>query len=268
MKIYYNTKQSIFQILLPLVICGISFACLIPTILRRFVRGGHHLLVQNSGSSFLDRTLGVRQDDENFEELQEFTHKKNTRAPINSRPLLLMQSSICIFILSIEILAAIKSPVLSNRNWVIIGSIICWTYILFLSLFRFMTTLTTKLWYHVAWIYSLRWFIFLPPFRSAMLQGTSLRVNYLWILELSLLTILLLSTIAVGRSEWISIPRIEKYRRLSRIKSSSVLGLLSFAWLDPILSEGYRKPLEAYHIPELESDDRGAEVVMVADRYR
>ncbi|KAI9650783.1 Transporter of the ATP-binding cassette (ABC) [Ciborinia camelliae] len=78
----------------------------------------------------------------------------------------------------------------------------------------------------------------------------------------------MLSAIAVGRREGVSMTQKGKDRRVSGIQSASALGLLSFAWLDPMLREGYRGTLEAYHIPKLEFKDRGAEVINVADGLR
>lgn len=130
-----------------------------------------------------------------------------------------------------------------------VSSVFVWGYILILGLLRLSIAARAKpplgrLWYHTAALYWILWFISTALFRSKIVHpgpGISQRLSIgTFVLNTILALIALISRKGNRNVILVREGEIEP----SRETRASVLSILTFGWLDPLILSGWRKPLE------------------------
>lgn len=264
-----DIAPSVFQIILPLIICGVSLCVLAFQLARSLVRERRGIRLEDFVDVPDDFNVPVLQDGES--EIPGFAGGppkwSQRERPINNKILIFSQGIACAAVLAIQVRFIVVGDLGHDGLWVVATGISCWSYILLFTCSR-LAVFSSSLWPHAAWVYSLQWLVYLLPFRSAMLAALAPTDRYTWIIEFVLRSLLFLSVILIGKqtnkAPYIAAEKI----RSSRIPSASILSLLSFAWLDPTLQEGSRKTLESYHIPGLEPEDTAVAVTTAARQSR
>lgn len=146
------------------------------------------------------------------------------------------------------------------------GKLISWGYILFLVLVRFtLSTLklqsSPRLWDHTATLYGLQWLFNILVFRSAVIYPLSKRALTLSAVEFALSTLLVLIAVTTRRGNKAVLVEYEDGLDPPRHPRASLLSLLSFSWLDPLIWKGYKQPLELDDVWNLTPAQKAATVL-------
>ncbi|KAF7118485.1 hypothetical protein CNMCM5793_008011 [Aspergillus hiratsukae] len=146
------------------------------------------------------------------------------------------------------------------------GKLISWGYILFLVLVRFtLSTLklqsSPRLWDHTATLYGLQWLFNIFVFRSAVIYPLSKRALTLSAVEFALSTLLVLIAVTTRRGNKAVLVEYEDGLEPPRHPRASLLSLLSFSWLDPLIWKGYKQPLELDDVWNLTPAQKAATVL-------
>ncbi|EER41290.1 ATP-dependent bile acid permease [Histoplasma capsulatum H143] len=99
-----------------------------------------------------------------------------------------------------------------------------------------------KLWNHTASLYSFQWLCTVMVFRSVLIHPTP--NHTLTIIDFLLSSFLFLLTITTRKGNQTLLVRYEDGIPPPREQFASLLALASFAWLDPLVWQGFRKSLE------------------------
>jgi ABC-type multidrug transport system fused ATPase/permease subunit len=146
------------------------------------------------------------------------------------------------------------------------GKLISWGYILFLVLVRFtLSTLklqsSPRLWDHTATLSGLQWLFNIFVFRSAVIYPLSKRALTLSAIEFALSTLLVLIAVTTRRGNKAVVVEYEDGLEPPRHPRASLLSLLSFSWLDPLIWKGYKQPLELNDVWNLTPAQKAATVL-------
>jgi ABC-type multidrug transport system fused ATPase/permease subunit len=130
-----------------------------------------------------------------------------------------------------------------------VARLISWTYILFLTVTRFLLSTTDRhiaprLWNHTAVLYAVQWLLTVFVFRSAIIHPLSRRALVLTCVEFSLSTGLLLLALTIRRGNKPVLVQHEEGLEPPPHPTASLLSLATFSWLDPLIFKGYRQTLE------------------------
>ncbi|EAW12711.1 putative ABC bile acid transporter [Aspergillus clavatus NRRL 1] len=147
-----------------------------------------------------------------------------------------------------------------------VGKLVSWGYIMILVLVRFtLSTLnlqsTPRLWSHTAALYAIQWLLNVFVFRSAVIHPISKRALTLSAVEFSLSTLLLLIALTTRRGNKAVWVQYEDGLEPPRHPKASLLSLVTFNWLDPLIWKGYSQPLELDDIWNLTTSQKAATVL-------
>ncbi len=155
-----------------------------------------------------------------------------------------------------------------GRAAAIVG-LLTWIYVALLVTLRLVLGQTRYrvpyLWNHTASIYALQWLFSLVIFRSVIIRPTSRLTEILIILEFSLTSLLFTLAITTRKGNKTVLLEWEDGLPPSRESLSSLLSSFTFSWVDPIMLDGYREPLEMKRIWNLNPKDKAGAVLA---RYR
>ena len=157
-------------------------------------------------------------------------------------------------------------PVDQSRGTTDIVAITIWGYIFALALIRaFATKLKiiqkTSVWYHTAFLYCIQWILSALLFRSAIIHPKSRQSRNLIISNFVLTT--LLATIALTTRKG-NRKVVLEYRddlQPSREPLANLFSTGTFGWVDSIIWQGYKKPLELADVWNLAAEDKAAAVL-------
>ncbi|KAF7589950.1 hypothetical protein BBP40_003489 [Aspergillus hancockii] len=179
--------------------------------------------------------------------------------------------------ITIEVVAllgevAVFIAILCTNTWgdhgtlAAVTKLVSWSYILFLTLVRLLLStldlhLLLRLWNHTAFLYGLQWLFNVLVFRSAVIHPVSRRATIFSAIEFSLSTILLLIALTTRRGNKPVLVPHEDGIQPARHPTASLLSLVTFSWLDPLILKGYRQSLELDDVWNLTSSQKAATVL-------
>ncbi|KAI2471956.1 P-loop containing nucleoside triphosphate hydrolase protein [Annulohypoxylon bovei var. microspora] len=146
-----------------------------------------------------------------------------------------------------------------------IVGLVFWVYVLILATLRLFLGNTKwripRLWNHTAFIYAFQWLFTIIIFRSVLIHASSRLAQILIIVEFCLTTLLLGIALNTRKGNKTVVMEWEGKIEPSREPLASVLSLLTFSWIDPMLWQGYKEPLEIKHVWNLLPRDKAATVL-------
>ena len=146
-----------------------------------------------------------------------------------------------------------------------LARLVVWSYICILALLRLLLTSTGftrfyKLWYHTAFLYQFQWLLTLFLFRSAIIHPRSPRAQALTVTGFVLNTILAIIAITSRRGNKRVILEHEDDLEPSKEPLASLFSLATFSWMDPMVWQGFKKPLQIVDVWNLVPKDKAAAV--------
>ncbi|KAI1772926.1 P-loop containing nucleoside triphosphate hydrolase protein [Hypoxylon cercidicola] len=143
--------------------------------------------------------------------------------------------------------------------------LITWIYVLVLATLRLFLGNTkwrvSRLWNHTAFIYGFQWFFTLAIFRSVLVHASSQLAETLVIVQFCLTTLLFGIALTTRKGNKTVVMEWEGDIEPSHEPLASVLSLLTFSWIDPMLWQGYKEPLEITHVWNLLPRDKAATIL-------
>ncbi|KAL2398676.1 ABC transporter 7 [Exophiala dermatitidis] len=117
------------------------------------------------------------------------------------------------------------------------------------------------LWDHTAALYITQWLLLVWVFRSVLIHPTSRLSQQLTIASFAITSVLVLIVLCSRRGNKEVVLEYEGDIEPSREPLASVLSLITFAWVDPIVWKGFKKTLELSDVWNVAPSDK-AEVVL------
>lgn len=143
--------------------------------------------------------------------------------------------------------------------------LLLWIYAFVLVTLRLVLVKTQwripRLWNHTTAIYSLQWFIGVVLCRSVIIHATSRTVEVLVIVEFALTSLLFTMAITTRKGNKTVLLEWEDGVPPSRESLASLFSHYTFAWVDTIVWDGYREPLEMSRVWNLDPKDKAAAVL-------
>ncbi|KAI1489072.1 ABC transporter type 1, transmembrane domain-containing protein [Biscogniauxia mediterranea] len=168
-------------------------------------------------------------------------------------------------LIAVNIVALITDTYDGRGRWEAIVGLGVWAYVLVLATLRLFLGHTKwripRLWNHTAAIYTVQWLISLILFRSVILHASSQLTQALVIIEFALTTLLFGMAITTRKGNKTIVLEWEDGIEPSREPLASLLSLATFSWIDGMLWEGYKKPLEMSRVWNLMSRDKAGSVL-------
>lgn len=147
-----------------------------------------------------------------------------------------------------------------------IAGLVTWTYIFSLVIGRLSLSnqkvyRLPNLWYHTAFLYIIQWLLVALLFRSAIIHPLSTRAQRLMIADFSLATFLALIAITSRRGNRTVLLDYEDDLEPSHEPLANLFSLATFGWVDAIVWQGYKKPLELPDVWNLAARDKAAAIL-------
>ena len=144
-----------------------------------------------------------------------------------------------------------------------------WLYALVLVSLRLFLGKTQwrvpRLWNHTASIYSLQWLFNVIVFRSVFIHPSSRTTQILVIIEFALTTLLFGIAISTRKGNKTVVLEWEDGIEPSKENLASLFSHYTFGWVDEIVWEGYKEPMDMSRVWNLLPKDKAAAVL---DNYR
>ncbi|KAJ8130268.1 hypothetical protein O1611_g3362 [Lasiodiplodia mahajangana] len=174
------------------------------------------------------------------------------------------EASLCGLIL-VNIVALLTETYAGRGRVAAIAGVLTWVYVLVLVTLRLFLGNTTwrvpRLWNHTATIYGLQWLFTVVLFRSVLIHPSSLLAQILIVAEFSLTTLLFGIALTTRKGNKTVLLEWEDDLEPSREPLASVFSLATFSWVDPILWQGYKEPLEMSKVWNLIPRDKAAVIL-------
>jgi ABC-type multidrug transport system fused ATPase/permease subunit len=122
-----------------------------------------------------------------------------------------------------------------------------------------------RIWNHTASIYSLQWLFNIIVFRSVFIHPSSRTTQILVIVEFALTTLLFGIAISTRKGNKTVVLEWEDGIEPSKENLASLFSHYTFAWVDEIVWEGYKQPMDMDRVWNLLPKDKAAAVL---DNYR
>lgn len=184
--------------------------------------------------------------------------------PAQTLVVLIEEASICVLI-AINIVALITQTCVQRGRIAAIVGLLTWVYVLVLVTLRLFLGNTKwrvpHLWNHTTTIYGFQWLFALVLFRSVLIHATSRLALILGVVEFSVITLLFGIALTTRKGNKTVLMEWEDNIEPSREPLASLLSLATFAWVDPILWQGYKEPLEIDRVWNLIPRDKAANVL-------
>ncbi|OJD19343.1 hypothetical protein AJ78_00705 [Emergomyces pasteurianus Ep9510] len=258
-------QQRFLKLIFPLTACGLSLLLITSHIFRYNIRRfpwRHHgykpiptTVVEQNGIE--NENEGEREGDEDAES-DLMLHKALSRTtpaaveedkPRGKNILTVLEIAALLAELGVSVksLATPSGP--ANKTTPTIARLLSWAYMLVLVVSRFLLSKSErytlpKLWNHTAALYSFQWLCTVMVFRSVIIHPPPNHIRTLTIIDFALSSFLLLLTLTTRKGNKTILIRYEDGIPPPREQFASLLSLASFAWLDPLVWNGYRKSLE------------------------
>ncbi|KAI8630328.1 P-loop containing nucleoside triphosphate hydrolase protein [Xylariaceae sp. FL1651] len=171
------------------------------------------------------------------------------------------ETSIC-GLIAVNTIALISNTYAGRGRTAAVVGLLTWAYVLVLVTLRLFLGNTKwrvpRLWNHTAFIYGFQWLFTLILFRSVMIRASSRLTQILVIVEFSLTTLLFGIALTTRKGNKTVLLEWEDNIEPSREPLASVFSLATFAWVDAILWQGYKEPLEMERVWNLIPRDKAA----------
>ncbi|OTB06198.1 hypothetical protein M426DRAFT_10014 [Hypoxylon sp. CI-4A] len=172
-------------------------------------------------------------------------------------------------LVAIQIIALAGETFEGHGRIAAIVGLVSWVYVVILAILRMFlgnTNWNTKLramrlWNHTAFIYSFQWVFTLILFRSVLVRPSSAFTKLLVIGQFCFTTLLFGIALNSRKGNKTVVMEWEGNLEPSREPLASVLSLLTFSWIDPMLWQGYKEPLEIKHVWNLLPRDKSGTVL-------
>jgi ABC-type multidrug transport system fused ATPase/permease subunit len=146
-----------------------------------------------------------------------------------------------------------------------VAGLITWIYALTLTSLRLFLGNSKwrvpHLWNHTAAIYGTNWLFLIFVFRSVFIHPSSQTAQTLAIVEFSLVTILFGMAITTRKGNKTVVLEWEEGMQPSREPLASLFSIATFAWVDAIVWQGWKEPMELEHVWNLLPKDKAASVL-------
>ncbi|CRG87680.1 hypothetical protein PISL3812_04700 [Talaromyces islandicus] len=249
--------SSYLQILFPLVTCGLSLVLIVSRIvypqLAAWRRSAYQPLANGNANP------DSADESESEEDVADLVlHKSASRIShgdfeVNRAPGQLLIVVIELVGLLVEV--GVSATVLITQAWGRNGNIAAatklasWTYILALVVARFVLSTLDKqtkprLWNHTTSLYGIQWLLIVFVFRSEVIHPRSRHALILSSIEFAVSTILVSLSITTRRGNKSVLLQREDDLEPPHQPYASLLSLVTFSWLDPLIRQGYYQPLE------------------------
>ncbi|KAK2756549.1 hypothetical protein FQN54_005442 [Arachnomyces sp. PD_36] len=266
-------ERTVFlQIIFPLVSCGLSLLLIFYGLVKSYVQSRKEHAYKPIANGNVPETVG----DEEEEETDLMLYKATSR--VTEQPVEVDRPRGEIAVISLELIAllaevGISIAVLLTRSGGRYGTIptICqivsWGYILFLVSTRLLFSTTgyqssLNLWNHTTTLYGLQWLCVIFMFRSALIHPLSRQALIFTSTEFALSSLLLLIGVTSRKGNKAVLVQYEDGLEPSREPTASIISLASFSWLDRLVWDGYKKPLEISNVWNLQIKQQAASVLM------
>ncbi|KAI1335226.1 hypothetical protein F5Y15DRAFT_398562 [Xylariaceae sp. FL0016] len=168
-------------------------------------------------------------------------------------------------LVAVNIIALVSNTYAGRGRLAAVVGLVTWTYVLALATLRLFLGNTKwrvpRLWNHTASIYCLQWLFNLIIFRSVFIHPSSPLAQSLVIVEFCFTTLLFGIAVTTRKGNKTVILEWEDDIEPSREPLASLFSLATFAWVDGILWQGYKEPLEIQRVWNLIPRDKAATVL-------
>ncbi|KAI2623116.1 P-loop containing nucleoside triphosphate hydrolase protein [Hypoxylon sp. NC1633] len=165
----------------------------------------------------------------------------------------------------VNIIALVTQTYAGRGLLAAVVGLVSWVYVLVLATLRLFLGNTKwrvpRLWNHTASIYGFQWLFTLIIFRSVLIHASSRLAEALIIVQFCLTTLLSVIALTTRKGNKTVVMEWEGNLEPSREPLASVLSLLTFAWIDPMLWQGYKEPLDMKHVWNLLPRDKAATIL-------
>ncbi|KAL3425743.1 ABC transporter [Phlyctema vagabunda] len=273
-------QRDFLRVLFPLLAIGISLLLVISQAVHRKVKlkGGNGYEPIGSGpdgtaaSTYQD--VSVSTDDEDDEGLTmnggrlalTKTTTKGSVAQIDKPAaqyaIVIVELCAILAVCSINIIAFIMHAYGSKGMVTTIAGIITWVYILVIASMRlFLPRSIPGLWNHTASLYTVQWILSIIIFRSAIIHPRSSLAQILVLTEFALVSLLFGIAITTRKGNKAVVLEWEDGIEPSREPLASLFSIATFAWVDAIVWQGYKKTFEQKDVWNLMPKDKAAHVL-------
>ncbi|KAI0904579.1 multidrug resistance-associated protein [Ustulina deusta] len=277
-------QSDYLQILFPLVVICVSFLLLVAQIIHRKAKlkrpHGYDRLVEPQDHTEIppDEDAALSTDED--EELSIHVNgggrlalvKTTTRGsilqadnpPAQHLVVVIEEASICALI-TVNTVALITETYAGRGRVAAVVGLLTWAYVLVLVTLRLFLGNTVwrvpHLWNHTTSIYGLQWLFAAFLFRSVLIHASSQMTQILIVVEFTLTTLLFGLALTTRKGNKTILMEWEDNIEPSREPLASVFSLATFSWVDPILWQGYKEPLEMDKVWNLIPRDKAAVVL-------
>jgi len=141
-----------------------------------------------------------------------------------------------------------------------------WSYIAILTSLRLLSSSTWRfsfpgLWYHTASLYGIQWVCTVFLFRTSIIHPRTHTGKILTSIHFALNTLLFLVALTSRKGNKAVELEHENDLEPSREPLASVLSLVTFSWVDPIVWKGYKKNFELSDVWNLIPEDKSGEIL-------
>jgi ABC-type multidrug transport system fused ATPase/permease subunit len=252
--------SSYLQTLFPLIFCGLSLLLIIfyntyPR-LAKWQRSGYTSLAHPNGSASPGTVDEQEFAEDDVDHL--ILHKSASRISHGdfeiSHPrgqLLLVIAELTGLLVAIGVSIAFLTTDAWGRNatTTAIAKLISWSYVFVLAAVRFVLSAfdkqtTPRLWNHTTCLYAIQWGLIVFVFRSEIIHPQSRLALILSSTEFGIVSLLLILATTTRRGNKSVLLQREDGLEPPHQPYASILSLLSFSWVGPLIWKGYYQTLE------------------------
>ncbi|PGH16784.1 hypothetical protein AJ80_05099 [Polytolypa hystricis UAMH7299] len=264
-------RERILRSIFPLTACAVSLLAIIAHILWHNARPRW-----KSGYQPLPADTPTRDEQDNDAESDLMLYKaisRETNIPFKvDRPkgrigLVGLETCALLAVIGVYIAALATSSETGDGSASSIARLCSWVYILLLALTRLVLStsdrpLGPKLWSHTAALYSLQWLFSVLVFRSVIVHPESSSQRLYIIIEFVLSSFLLLLTLTTRRGAKTLLVRHEDGLPPPKEPGASLLSVATFSWLDSLVWQGFKRPLEISDVWNIPQSYHAADVLL------
>ncbi|RYP74275.1 hypothetical protein DL771_003096 [Monosporascus sp. 5C6A] len=186
-------------------------------------------------------------------------------SPRGEKLLVVLEELAILGLVATNVVALVTNTYDGRGRLAAIAGALTWAYTLVLASLRLFLGNTKwrvpRLWNHTATIYGFQWLFTLVLFRSVFVRPSSRLTQILIIVEFCLTTFLFGVAMTTRKGNKTVVLEWEGDIEPSREPLASLFSLLTFSWIDPMLLQGFREPLELKHVWNLIPRDKAANVL-------
>ncbi|KAI0471516.1 hypothetical protein GGR56DRAFT_654458 [Xylariaceae sp. FL0804] len=185
--------------------------------------------------------------------------------PSGKRVLVVIEELAISGLVAVNIIALATNTYAGRGRAAAAVGLVTWLYALSLVTLRLFLENTQwripRLWNHTTCIYGIQWLCSLVIFRSVLIHPSSQLTQILIIVEFALTTLLFGIAVSARKGNKTVMLEWEDDLEPSREPLASVFSLATFSWVDSILWQGYKEPLEMKRVWNLMPRDKAASVL-------